>query len=166
MYDQRCYVACAQLDEERIIAFGGYNNYDRLRTAEIFHIPTNQWHRRSGVGAANMERVIIVCGGFDGTSRLQSCEFLDEREGKWHVLKSMNRPRSNFGIEVLGNEVVVAGGYGGIVGTIDDTEAYDFRANAWKELPKMGLRRSAVYLTKIEYHDIIEAFVRPKPLNY
>lgn len=45
MYDQRCYVSCAQLDSERLIALGGYNNRERLKSAEIFHIPTNQWHR-------------------------------------------------------------------------------------------------------------------------
>lgn len=45
MYDQRCYVGCGLLDPERIIAIGGYNNHDRLRSAEIFHIPKNQWHR-------------------------------------------------------------------------------------------------------------------------
>nr|CRZ22849.1 Bm8814, isoform a [Brugia malayi] len=216
MYDQRCYVGCGLLDPERIIAIGGYNNHDRLRSAEILHIPKNQWHRiaemsvrrsdghcvimkniayaiggfdgmnchssveyydpqrdrwfimsnnmtsrRSGVGAATLEGVVFICGGFDGTSRLQTCEFIDTREGKWHRLRSMNRPRSNFGIEVLNNQVVVAGGYGGMVGTIGETEAYDFRSNNWIELPTMSLRRSALYLTRIENHDIIEAFVRP-----
>ncbi|MCP9259706.1 hypothetical protein DINM_002942 [Dirofilaria immitis] len=39
MYDQRCYVGCGLLDSERIIAIGGYNNHDRLRSAEILHIP-------------------------------------------------------------------------------------------------------------------------------
>uniref|UniRef100_A0AAF5PVJ0 BTB domain-containing protein n=2 Tax=Wuchereria bancrofti TaxID=6293 RepID=A0AAF5PVJ0_WUCBA len=217
MYDQRCYVGCGLLDPERIIAIGGYNNHDRLRSAEILHIPKNQWHRiaemsvrrsdghcvimknvayaiggfdgmnchssveyydpqrdrwfimsnnmtsrRSGVGAATLEGVVFICGGFDGTSRLQTCEFIDTREGKWHRLRSMNRPRSNFGIEVLNNQVVVAGGYGGMVGTIGETEAYDFRSNNWIELPTMSLRRSALYLTRIENHDIIEAFVRPR----
>uniref|UniRef100_A0A915Q397 BTB domain-containing protein n=1 Tax=Setaria digitata TaxID=48799 RepID=A0A915Q397_9BILA len=217
MYDQRCYVGCGLLDPERIIAIGGYNNHDRLRSAEILHIPKNQWHRiaemsvrrsdghcvimknvayavggfdgmnchasveyyepqrdrwfimsnnmtsrRSGVGAAAIEGVVFICGGFDGTSRLQTCEFIDAREGKWHRLRSMNRPRSNFGIEVLNNQVVVAGGYGGLVGTIGETEAYDFRSNTWIELPTMSLRRSALYLTRVENHDIIEAFVRPK----
>ncbi|VDK86453.1 unnamed protein product [Litomosoides sigmodontis] len=217
MYDQRCYVGCGLLDPERIIAIGGYNNHDRLRSAEILHIPRNQWHRiaemsvrrsdghcvimknvayaiggfdgmnchssveyyepqrdrwfimssnmtsrRSGVGAATLEGVVFICGGFDGTNRLQTCEFIDAREGKWHCLRSMNRPRSNFGIEVLNNQVVVAGGYGGMVGTIGETEAYDFRSNNWIELPTMSLRRSALYLTRVDNHDIIEAFVRPK----
>ncbi|VDN08606.1 unnamed protein product [Thelazia callipaeda] len=217
MYDQRCYVGCGLLDCERIIAVGGYNNHDRLKSAEIFHIPTNQWHRiaemslrrsdgqcvisrgvayaiggfdgmnchatveyydpvddkwllmsdnmtspRSGVGATTLEGILFICGGFDGTNRLQSCEFVDSREGKWHRLRSMNRQRSNFGIEVLNNQVVVAGGYGGMVGTIGETEAYDFRTNTWTELPVMNLRRSALYLTRIENHEIIEAFVRPQ----
>uniref|UniRef100_A0A158Q812 BTB domain-containing protein n=1 Tax=Elaeophora elaphi TaxID=1147741 RepID=A0A158Q812_9BILA len=217
MYDQRCYVGCGLLDKERIIAIGGYNNHDRLRSAEILHIPKNQWHRtaemsvrrsdghcvivknvayaiggfdgmnchasveyyepqrdrwfvmsnnmtsrRSGVGAAILEGAVFICGGFDGTSRLQTCEFTDTREGKWHRLRSMNRPRSNFGIEILNNQIVVAGGYGGMVGTIGETEAYDFRSNNWIELPTMNLRRSALYLTRLDNHDIIEAFVRPK----
>lgn len=68
---------------------------------------------------------------------------------------------SNFGIEVFNNQIVVAGGYGGTVGTIREVEAYDFRANSWTELPMMNLRRSAVYLTRIDHHDVIEAFVLP-----
>uniref|UniRef100_F1L1M8 Kelch repeat and BTB domain-containing protein n=1 Tax=Ascaris suum TaxID=6253 RepID=F1L1M8_ASCSU len=216
MYDQRCYVACGLLDNDRIIAIGGYDNRDRLRTAEILHIPTNQWRRiaemsvkrsdghcvvydgkvyavggfdgvnchatieiydvitnrwltmkqlmrsrRSGVRAAVIEGAICVCGGFDGSVRLSSCEFIDIREGQWHLLRPMNNPRSNFGIEIFNNQVVVAGGYAGVVGTINEVEAFDFRADAWTEMPSMGMRRSAVYLTRIDNHEIIEKLVRP-----
>lgn len=68
---------------------------------------------------------------------------------------------SNFGIEIFNNQVVVAGGYAGVVGTINEVEAFDFRADAWTEMPSMGMRRSAVYLTRIDNHEIIEKLVRP-----
>lgn len=217
MYSKRCYVGCGMLSPERIIAVGGYNSRERLKSAEILHIPTNQWtrtaemnerrsdghcavlhdfvyavggfdgmnchssveyydpqsnnwlmmghnmtSRRSGVGAVMLAGVIVVCGGFDGTKRLRSCEFIDPREGKWHLLKPMNRRRSNFGIEVLNNEIVVAGGYGGPIGIIDEAETYDFRIDTWTDLPSISLSRSALFLTRIEDHKIIDDFVRPK----
>lgn len=63
--------------------------------------------------------------------------------------------RSNFGIETpssTSTEIVVAGGYDGR-STIDLCEAYDWRRNAWHQLPKMSLRRSALYLFRLENCD-------------
>lgn len=56
MYDQRCYVGCTLLGSERIIAAGGFNSYDRLKSAEIFHIPTNQWSR---IAEMNVKRLLL-----------------------------------------------------------------------------------------------------------
>lgn len=68
--------------------------------------------------------------------------------------------RSNFGIEILQNRVFVAGGYGGAIGTISFAESYDFLKNQWCEMPQLSLRRSALYLTRIDNSDIIEDFLK------
>lgn len=49
MHDQRCYVGCALIDNDHIIAVGGYNNVERLSTAEILTISKNQWTRIAGM---------------------------------------------------------------------------------------------------------------------
>ncbi|VDM40675.1 unnamed protein product [Toxocara canis] len=183
MYDQRCYVACGLLDEDRIVALGGYDNHDRLKTAEILHISTNQWKRiaemsvkRSDGHCVIHEGKIYAVGGFDGVNCHATIETYDAEGDRWLTMKQVMRSRrsgvravviegaicvSNFGIETLNNQIVVAGGYAGVVGTISDVEAFDFRADTWLEMPAMGMRRSAVYLTRIDNHEIIEKLVRP-----
>lgn len=54
------------------------------------------------------------------------------------------------------------GGYSGIIGTINEAESLDIRTNTWMQLPSMNIRRSALYLTRIDYHEIIEKFIRHK----
>ncbi|VDK56046.1 unnamed protein product [Anisakis simplex] len=188
MYDQRCYVACARLNENQIVALGGFA-FNKLTLRSDGHCIVNddkiyaiggegnqhqsylklansyRYSERSGVRAAVVEGALCVCGGFDGSVRLNSCEFIDLREGHWHSLRPMSNPRSNFGIETLNDQIVVAGGYAGAVGTISEVEQFDFRADAWLPLPSMSMRRSAVYLTRIDSHPIIEKLVRPSGNN-
>lgn len=45
MHEPRSYVTCGLVEPERIIAVGGFNYFGRSKTAEILHIPTNQWTR-------------------------------------------------------------------------------------------------------------------------
>lgn len=216
MYEQRCYISAAAYNAENIIALGGFNGRSRLRTAEMYRIPDNQWKRiaqmawrrsdghclvidgvayaiggfdganchstvecydpqkdawiqlqkemnvaRSGVSAVELYGAVFVCGGFNGRSRLQSCELLDPREGNWHQFRPMSHARSNFGMETLYDRIIVAGGYGGIMGTLSAVEQYDIRANAWFEMAPLGLRRSALYLTRVDDHDSVELLLRP-----
>ena len=42
----------------------------------------------------------------------------------------MNKPRSNFGIEVIDEQILVVGGYNGRQ-TSSDVEAYDDTSNEW-----------------------------------
>ena len=48
----------------------------------------------------------------------------------WSSISSMKTPRSNFGIEVIGDKVLVAGGYNG-ERTTGEVEVYDDITNQW-----------------------------------
>lgn len=43
MHSRRCYLSCGLLSQNSIIAVGGHDGFLRQKTAEIFHISSNQW---------------------------------------------------------------------------------------------------------------------------
>lgn len=43
MNEQRCYVSGTVLNDENIMAVGGFNEDKRLRSAEVLNIERNQW---------------------------------------------------------------------------------------------------------------------------
>nr|WEX30170.1 Kelch-like protein 10a-B [Carassius auratus] len=146
MYERRCYVSVAVLDG-LIYAIGGFNGYGRLKTAERYNTNTNQWTmmapmnvRRSDASATSLQGKV---GGFDGAARLRSAEAYNPLNDTWHDIRSMINPRSNFGIEVVDDQLVVVGGFNG-VGTCRDVECYDRTTNEWDEVCSMSISRSAV----------------------
>ena len=63
-------------------------------------------------------------------NRLQHAEAYCPVTNAWRNVASMNKPRSNFGIEVVDEQILVVGGYNGRQ-TSSDVEAYDDTANEW-----------------------------------
>lgn len=55
MNEQRCYVSGTMLNDENIIAIGGFNEDSRLRSAEILNIECNQW---SNIATMNTIRLL------------------------------------------------------------------------------------------------------------
>lgn len=55
----------------------------------------------------------------------------------------MFSPRSNFGIEVVDDLLVVAGGFNGFT-TVSHVECYDENADAWYDIEDMSINRSAL----------------------
>lgn len=69
-------------------------------------------------------------GGFDGVNRLRHAEAFCPATNTWRNIASMNKPRSNFGIEVIDDQLIVVGGYNGHQ-TSSNVEAYDDTTNEW-----------------------------------
>lgn len=61
----------------------------------------------------------------------------------------MHNPRSNFGIEIVGNEIVAMGGFNGY-STTYNVESYDAVNDEWYELPDMNVFRSALACVTIK----------------
>lgn len=56
MNEQRCYVSGAMIDDENIIAIGGFNEDSRLSSAEILNLDRNQW---SNIAIMNTIRLLF-----------------------------------------------------------------------------------------------------------
>ena len=73
---------------------------------------------------------VYAVGGFDGINRLRHAEAYSPLTNSWKNTSSMSTPRSNFGIEVIDDKLIVVGGYNGQK-TSADVEAYDDTTNEW-----------------------------------
>lgn len=61
-------------------------------------------------------------------------------------------------MEVFNSEIVVAGGYEGR-NIVEHCEAFDWRSNSWRPMPKMTMPRSALYLQNFDGLDICQRFL-------
>lgn len=57
--------------------------------------------RRSGVGLAVVNGVLIAVGGFDGTTYLKSIEVYDSQSNQWRLQTGMNYRRLGGGVGVV-----------------------------------------------------------------
>lgn len=73
---------------------------------------------------------IYAVGGFDGVNRLRDGEVYSPATNSWTNISNMKTPRSNFGVEVIGDKLLVAGGYNG-ERTTGEVEVYDDATNDW-----------------------------------
>lgn len=75
---------------------------------------------------------VWAIGGYNGLSRLSTCESYSPQMFFWAPAHDMISPRSNFGIEVIDDSIMVTGGFDG-VSTINKVEYYRAENNAWYE---------------------------------
>lgn len=79
-------------------------------------------------------------GGFDGRNHLKSAEAYNPKTDSWNPVSNMHTARSNFGHEVIDNQVFVVGGFSGFRG-ICSAECYDANAERWFEVEEMETPR-------------------------
>ncbi|KAG1654456.1 Kelch-like protein 10 [Nymphon striatum] len=178
MHVKRCYVSVAVLGHF-VYAVGGNDGTNRLKTVEKYEISSNQWHYaasmnsvRSDAGVSVMDGKLYAIGGFDGTNCLNTVEMFDPDTNMWSNLQNMSIRRSGvisvvhqgyiYALggsigprqiekyrEVIGNFIIVAGGFNGIT-TIRSVECYDICQNTWYYLSPMAIQRSALTVCSIE----------------
>ena len=90
-------------------------------------------------------RLIFVIGGYDGQERLATVEYFDPNRPAlgWKTVASLQYPRSNFGVTILDNHIVVCGGYNDELGGMNDTEIYLSESNEWKKYGGLNFNKSA-----------------------
>lgn len=76
-------------------------------------------------------------------NRLCSAEAYNPTANMWRTVPNMFSPRSNFGIEVVDDLLVVVGGFNGFTTTFH-VECYDENTNEWYDVQDMGINRSAL----------------------
>lgn len=73
---------------------------------------------------------MYAIGGYNGISRLNSCEYYKPGTLFWSQIHDMISPRSNFGIEIIGDSIIVAGGFDGL-STINKVEYFKPENDSW-----------------------------------
>ncbi|VDN01091.1 unnamed protein product [Thelazia callipaeda] len=136
---------------------GGFNGSLRVRSVDAYDFHTDTWFaapsmdaRRSTLGVAVIDQLMIAVGGFDGSTGLSSAEAFDPRQGQWMPLPSMTVRRSSVGVAALGASVYAVGGYDGNTrNCLDSVEIYEPRANRWRSGPSLTSRRSGAGVTVV-----------------
>uniref|UniRef100_A0A8C9WW43 Kelch like family member 10 n=1 Tax=Sander lucioperca TaxID=283035 RepID=A0A8C9WW43_SANLU len=132
MYNRRCYVSVTVLNG-CIYAMGGFDGHIRLNTAERYKPETNQW---SLIAPMTENRSDASCTTLHNKA-------YNPQTNTWHEVSSMLTPRSNFGIEVLDDQVFAVGGFNGYTTTYN-VESYDATTDEWSEACDMEIFRSAL----------------------
>ena len=89
---------------------------ERLRSAEVYNISTNQWspisdmlHQRSDFASVVHNGSIYVMGGFHQTS----IERYDPQEDRWTLVGHLAGPRSGCRAVAANGRIYVLGGFNG-----------------------------------------------------
>jgi hypothetical protein len=80
-------------------------------------------------------------GGVDKLdNKLDTVIFYNVKTEQYHMLPSMRCKRRGCTAVVIGNSIVVLGGYGEN-GKLKSVEAFNFESYTWQELPEMSQAR-------------------------
>ncbi|CAI9718023.1 influenza virus NS1A-binding protein homolog A-like isoform X1 [Octopus vulgaris] len=139
MSTARCSFGLAILNKN-LVAVGGYERGECLRSAEMFNIQDNVWTSlppmkvaRGRVAVAVLNNKLYACGGSDGHHELRSVECYDTETNKWSFVADMQTERSCPGVVALNNKIYCIGGCTG-QRCIADCEAYDPVTNKWHSI--------------------------------
>lgn len=95
MAERRGY-AGAELLHSDIYVFGGTNDYDNLKTCEVFNVKIKEWRRgpamnepRLNAGHCVLDGRVLVLGGESNGEFLDTIEQLDIVEWKWEPFNKM-----------------------------------------------------------------------------
>ncbi|ODN03344.1 Kelch-like protein 10 [Orchesella cincta] len=148
MYNRRCYVSVALLDNDKIYAMGGYDGQHRQNSCERFDTGLNQWTQicpmncqRSDASATSLRNVVYICGGFNGVECLNSCECYDPEINQWTMILPMRSRRSGVSCIAYNDNVYVVGGFNGI-SRMCSGEKFNPDTNTWTSIPDMYNPRS------------------------
>ena len=102
--------------------------------------------RRSGLKAVVIGANIYAVGGYDGNDRLSTVECLDSKrmQPRWENVAPMLRPRSNFAITAIENQIRVMGGNEGVLA---ECEIYCPKNNRWTMCPPLDRRMGMAAVT-------------------
>lgn len=117
-------------------------------SVECYDVDTDLWRlvsplveRRSGAGAASLNKYVYAIGGYNGDAQLSSVERYDPTLDTWTVTSPLIHRRSALSATVLLNKLYVVGGYDG-EGFLSTLEEYIPEEDRWKLVSSMNLGRS------------------------
>eukprot|EP00884_Botryococcus_braunii_P022122 jgi/Botrbrau1/8594/Bobra.0380s0015.1 len=147
----------AAVSGDKIYAVGGLMEATATRFCDVFDPETNQWmpmaplnRMRYNCSLSTLGGSLYCAGGYDSQVYLSTMERIDPREGKvWTEVDSMKAKRGALTLEIIGEHQLMAiAGWGNDersghqIGSMQTTEIYDVRVNAWQPGPTLNQARA------------------------
>ncbi|XP_035267910.1 influenza virus NS1A-binding protein homolog A isoform X1 [Anguilla anguilla] len=158
MHYARSGLGTAQLDG-RLIAAGGYNREECLRTVERYDPKLNRWTfiapmrtPRARFQMAVLMGQLYVMGGSNGQSDELSCgETYDPRADEWTQVPELRTNRCNAGVCSLNNKLFVVGGADpcGQKG-LKNCDAFDPVTKTWTNCAPLNIRRHQAAVCELD----------------
>ncbi|XP_046841392.1 kelch-like protein 12 [Xenia sp. Carnegie-2017] len=96
----------------------------------------------SAMGIVSYKGNAILIGGLNDKGKiLDKVLMYDVKTGQTKMLPSLNHERCSCSAVIIGNIIVVVGGYNG-ESYLDSVECLDMSINVWRELPSMMTKRN------------------------
>ncbi|KAH8356643.1 hypothetical protein KR084_010975 [Drosophila pseudotakahashii] len=145
----------------RLYAVGGRDGSVCHRSIECYDPHTNKWsllapmnRRRGGVGVTVANGFLYALGGHDCPAsnpmvcRTETVERYDPATDTWTLICSLALGRDAIGCALLGDRLIVVGGYDGNH-ALKSVEEYDPVRNGWNELAPMAFARAGACVVAI-----------------
>ncbi|CAG11610.1 unnamed protein product, partial [Tetraodon nigroviridis] len=143
----------------RLVAAGGYNREECLRTVECYHPKEDRWSfiapmrtPRARFQMAVLMGQLYVIGGSNGHSDELSCgERYDPLADEWVQVPELRTNRCNAGVCSLNNKLYVVGGSDpcGQKG-LKNCDAFDPVTKTWSNCASLNIRRHQAAVCELE----------------
>lgn len=136
------------------------------RTVEMYDPHTNRWimkspmnKRRGGVAVAAYNGALYVFGGHDvpvsnpSCQRTSSIEKYDPTTDSWTFIANLDLSRDSIGIAVLGNSLILIGGYDG-TNYLKTVEKFDPETNQFEKLKSITFPRAGACVVAVQNNQL------------
>uniref|UniRef100_A0A8C4QAD2 Kelch-like protein 10 n=1 Tax=Eptatretus burgeri TaxID=7764 RepID=A0A8C4QAD2_EPTBU len=150
-----------------VFIVGGFDGLEFFKSVRRFDPVGVIWQEAECDSVHLTYGLMSMCtqvGGFDGVNRQGTVEVYLEDVNSWSLVPSMLNPRSNFGLEVVDDVIVVAGGFNGY-GTIRNVEGYDYKSRRWNNLMEMAVNRSALSCCVADDLPNVDVYAAPRDVR-
>jgi N-acetylneuraminic acid mutarotase len=142
------------LDNGMVLVAGGFVGSDggpeATASAELYDPRTGTWHRTGSMACGRGGHVavplpdgrVLVLGGWNQDQAVPTVEVYDATTGSWTGAAPLPTPREGFAATLVGNKVLVTGGYERTGGTaLSTSELYDPGSDQWTAVAGMVVPR-------------------------
>lgn len=124
--------------------------------AQVYPISDMNEARSSHTATQIETAQVVVIGGVGDGNFLSSAEYWDQGNDQWLTLDPMMESRMNHTANsILGNRVLVCGGWNGDELSHISTEVFNFDLDAWEEGPNMSAPRSLHRANKLNSGEVL-----------